>query len=1142
MSSHPTKKRKQNTRQSTISCAECEEDIPRDAKYAELSPCGCVVCLVCLLDLHAKRGVSLLSCCEQQVTSHQIYNNRLIDGDSVIYELEKKTIDDVTIKKNHPLVHLKKEKLDILKNTPLEDSAQISVLYFASLMKKPDTTKVSATFSVTTLSQVGSNKVSLEDCDGLCRFFAIVKTIIIPSSITPRIDIPTMMPRRLFDYGVNNFTPLMALLYGLATGQPTRALDKISNPEMYQDYQSQYLAIIAAADMILRCTTQYPNHFQLMLGAQLEMQKVSTKFRDMLTAFRIASSFKTSYKHICQEIVARLMKGVSVGPYDWPFCNGDNVGFKKLGDEASYEQFTAFQDIIVRQQRLEEIGIHVTNDRSTQLSREPEHNWTTLVDTAMGAEIGEDELAEEIGTVNNSDVDTLTHSVMEGIQVAIDLHVGGMIKAGQYVPRVGYIINHDTRLALAQRQIAVGTDVLEEQEGEIDAEDGDNNGSSNNNNNTADIIDRHIPESLTGPSSSTTTTNEPINAFYGHDITVNCIKNDLAKTMTVCMILEYVNNTRRMVLEKFYKEYEEKNGVPPPADIGISELPPASLGAIFMCDGQPAAKIASIIAADNRKFYLNKDDGNFPDEHFPDDDSGKVKTDFDKWFIAINSQYGFLGKAHSKGGKSSRFCGKTYAFPGAFHSCLKLHNCCGLMFSNFLSHFFAAWRDTPNKVKWILYPSDPRQLESELPYYIQAHYRSAFVWLWEYKGGPATATRPSASEVHRYMLKRANDCPLRQAVLIHLRYGEVSKMMRMSYKLGKRGCVKTFLTAVRFGLTLWATAHATDYVRLGLDLLQFMHCASPAMKKIYAEEIFTRLDAKGNPIASDLGMELTVKDIRKDCGKVYTRNHDLKVTAACNQIPCRPTQDGIQQKLRKGSIASRPSRSKGEEKLLDKSPLIKGYNQIHNEMKLWHPKDQPIIGGTADKPIYAKPNSYDLPKGESLNEQVLHIFSIGTERVKQYFFEYYIKNPFSVNRSEKKVPLTRILATSMEMQLERKKAIDRAVSIKKEELGKLTREILAEEISRTEKALFLALGGHNIVFIDPKQLDKPNLIKALIKIRKQYFEKDTTAKDKLEREAERVFNEKYPNKATNARVAELEKSPIYQLSSTVCDMERYKIV
>ena len=80
-------------------------------------------------------------------------------------------------------------------------------------------------------------------------------------------------------------------------------------------------------------------------------------------------------------------------------------------------------------------------------------------------------------------------------------------------------------------------------------------------------------------------------------------------------------------------------------------------------------------------------------------------------------------------------------------------------------------------------------------------------------------------------------------MLVHLRYAEIAIMLRMSARIGKRGCVKTFLAAVCFSLTLWATTHARDYCRLACDLLIFWKCASPAMKELYAREMFTRIDA-----------------------------------------------------------------------------------------------------------------------------------------------------------------------------------------------------------------------------------------------------------------------------------------------------------
>jgi len=167
----------------------------------------------------------------------------------------------------------------------------------------------------------------------------------------------------------------------------------------------------------------------------------------------------------------------------------------------------------------------------------------------------------------------------------------------------------------------------------------------------------------------------------------------------------------------------------------------------------------------------------------------------------INCRVGGLtGTCKSPSQCLSRFYGLFMAFPGAFHAGMKLHNCNGMVFENILFKLMSVWRSSEAKVRCILFPFDPRQLENELPQYITAHYRSAFLYCWE----------------------------------------------------------EHFLTALRFGLTLWTVTHAVDYVRLAIDMLQLCHCAPPAMRALYDNEIFTRLTASGESIATDENMEKSI--------------------------------------------------------------------------------------------------------------------------------------------------------------------------------------------------------------------------------------------------------------------------------------------
>ena len=106
-----------------------------------------------------------------------------------------------------------------------------------------------------------------------------------------------------------------------------------------------------------------------------------------------------------------------------------------------------------------------------------------------------------------------------------------------------------------------------------------------------------------------------------------------------------------------------------------------------MCDGQPAAQLSSMIDADNQQLYQGKKETPFPDELFPDNIDSKKNDDFEDWFNSINSRFGFIGKGKSDD-TGSRFYIKCMVFPGGFHARLKLHNCCGMIFGNFLQVFF----------------------------------------------------------------------------------------------------------------------------------------------------------------------------------------------------------------------------------------------------------------------------------------------------------------------------------------------------------------------------------------------------------------------------------------------------------------------
>lgn len=111
-------------------------------------------------------------------------------------------------------------------------------MYFASLTKTAGSVgNIKQTVFTKTFSHIGNNsRVTLteENCKRLGEFFAMLNPYIIQPSITLYGETPTIMPRELFHHTINNITPLISSICGLATGRSERDLDKIMNGKSFQ--------------------------------------------------------------------------------------------------------------------------------------------------------------------------------------------------------------------------------------------------------------------------------------------------------------------------------------------------------------------------------------------------------------------------------------------------------------------------------------------------------------------------------------------------------------------------------------------------------------------------------------------------------------------------------------------------------------------------------------------------------------------------------------------------------------------------------------------------------------------------------------------------------------------------------------------
>ena len=123
--------------------------------------------------------------------------------------------------------------------------------------------------------------------------------------------------------------------------------------------------------------------------------------------------------------------------------------------------------------------------------------------------------------------------------------------------------------------------------------------------------------------------------------------------------------------------------------------------------------------------------------------------------------------------------------------------------------------------------------------------------------------------------------------------------MRNSERIGQRGSVSLFLTAVKFALPLFALTHKSDYVFLCQDLLKFYHCASPAQRKLYESFIFTQTTKHGKSIFHDAFVEVRcVKGLRTELGKVSRKGMEVAMEAAAASIPGNEGRDTSSTNLR----------------------------------------------------------------------------------------------------------------------------------------------------------------------------------------------------------------------------------------------------
>lgn len=548
-----------------LSCSSCGNDIHVNADHVVLSPCNCILCTRCLLNSHALRGSFAMYCptCDgndTKVTSHRYFSARTPDEEDTNYKTclcDGEETDDY-IKNNFPKKHLaQKEGAGVGR---LEEGESIAVLY-AFRLKKGKNNNVERYTYTETISDHIKTEDDMEDYSTKCgKFMAFLHELIVRPSKIERDDVPNLMPAEVVDYYADRYSqsPLLSSLYGLATGRGKADIDKITlDKGDYADYQSQFLAVAVAEGMLLRSIFKYPGVIQKMLFEQLTNENISQPRLNLLSAMRILPSRSYCTNAQCKE-VQKLVEDMDkkLHPLDLFMVNQDNISFQEVSKQARHVQYTAIQDIVVRKEKLYELGIYGDNPLS-RLGK----SWSDICSQDASTKT----LAKRIIGVTEEAKEYFSEIVMEDILLSILLCIGGDIPGtvGAHIPHLGRTISPDMNTSLTTGTSADTTDTPISSEGAIRT-----------------LPNHSIDDCKIGSGSM----------YQNKDttITLNMIQENLSSESTIIMTADYVCN----VCNKQCQRHDYENEV---------EHPIAEDLRVIMADGAPATQYFALLKDDQNQ-------------------------------------------------------------------------------------------------------------------------------------------------------------------------------------------------------------------------------------------------------------------------------------------------------------------------------------------------------------------------------------------------------------------------------------------------------------------------------------------------------------------------------------------------------------
>jgi hypothetical protein len=442
---------------------------------------------------------------------------------------------------------------------------------------------------------------------------------------------------------------------------------------------------------------------------------------------------------------------------------------------------------------------------------------------------------------------------------------------------------------------------------------------------------------------------------------------------------------------------------------------------------------------------------------------------------------------------------------GGFHMMLSGYKAQGKLFAKtHLEDIFSLWRKTEGKLKWVMEPGDPNQIEDELIMMLLGLFTHAILGLIETKreADPNAEFELSAVDVLEHMLARGKKYPM---VFLILNSIPLAGMIFILQDAEANADAEAYLSAMRLLLSVFCSSHQTGYVFLICQFFQNWFCASDAERALYENVFLFRQTKNGRNIFPDCFVEWSVRYLRAFTGKKAVRKNYGNIV--CQAALLLNERCSIKQSVKKEGKSSPDTEEERKFRSLDK---------VMQECLLYF-RDLNLFGPGPPLHVPAKPwktrkdmDRHDWeeasetecksPSGRMhVNPDLLFHLTTGLERSKSYFTHFNVEGDLaSPERSEQVVSLALIEGDVSKVNTATANNAERYVSVDATFLKTMGLINVAElkkelkDLNSTLKAIFPAMETIKAQKQQPSQKppNKLSYIDAVILARQQLILQD----------------------------------------------------